>query len=428
MPEFAYDVFLSHSSKDKAVVRAVAERLRADGLRVWFDEWEIKAGDSIPAKLEEGLEHSRVLVLCMSASAFGSDWTQLEAGTFRFRDPLNQERRFIPLRLDDAPIKGSLAQFFYINWLPADREHEYAKLLEACRPTEKHVRSLPGAIRSFGVDPHQYPPEVQSMLLDANRFELNGDFWDAQAKFDEAIGTLQNCRFCGVEMVAALTVRSDFNWRLGEDLRREYKGTAEPTLVKVFDEQNRYLYSKPKKEVHTGRLLHHTVILLVHVDGQVVFYRRHRLQTFPNKLDFFGGHTADVDSSPADTARREANEELQLYAHGNRLRIPDHWIHLVGDEHQFVWNAPENRERSTLFVVELPRHPGISLRVSDEAADGQRIVSIPDYEVDSLSNLLKAYTSRQEEFADGAERVLIEIERNNQVRMQLARWFPDIVT
>ena len=71
-------------------------------------------GDSIPAKIEEGLEHSRVLVLCMSAHAFGSDWAQLEAGTFRFRDPLNQERRFMPLRLDGAPIKGSLAQFLCI--------------------------------------------------------------------------------------------------------------------------------------------------------------------------------------------------------------------------------------------------------------------------------------------------------------------------
>lgn len=29
----------------------------------------------------------------MSANAFGSDWAQLEAGTFRFRDPLNKERR-----------------------------------------------------------------------------------------------------------------------------------------------------------------------------------------------------------------------------------------------------------------------------------------------------------------------------------------------
>ena len=130
---FQYDVFLSHSAKDKPVVRAVAERLRKDGLKVWFDEWVLKAGDSIPAKIEEGLEHSRVLVLCMSAHAFGSDWAQLESGTFRFRDPLNKERRFLPLRLDDAPIKGSLAQFLYVNWLPAFREQEYAKLLEACR-------------------------------------------------------------------------------------------------------------------------------------------------------------------------------------------------------------------------------------------------------------------------------------------------------
>jgi hypothetical protein len=62
---FTHVVFLSHSAKDKDVVRAVAERLRADGLRVWFDEWVLKAGDNIPVKIEEGLEHSRVLVLCM---------------------------------------------------------------------------------------------------------------------------------------------------------------------------------------------------------------------------------------------------------------------------------------------------------------------------------------------------------------------------
>jgi hypothetical protein len=135
---FTHDVFLSHSAKDKAVVRPLAERLRQDGLKVWFDEWEIpspagageggrrpgegRGAEDRTAKIEEGLEHSRVLVLCMSANAFGSDWAQLEAGTFRFRDPLNKERRFIPLRLDAAPVKGSLAQFLYINWLPADRE------------------------------------------------------------------------------------------------------------------------------------------------------------------------------------------------------------------------------------------------------------------------------------------------------------------
>lgn len=128
---FTHDIFLSHSAKDKAVVRPLAERLRVDGLRVWFDEWEIRPGDNIPLKIEEGLERSRNLVLCMSANAFDSDWAQLESQTFRFRDPLNRKRRLIPLRLDGSPIKGSLAQFRNIDWYSNPAEG-YRLLLEAC--------------------------------------------------------------------------------------------------------------------------------------------------------------------------------------------------------------------------------------------------------------------------------------------------------
>jgi hypothetical protein len=47
----------------------------------------------------------------MSANAFGSDWAQLEAGTCErgnlpFNDPLNQERRFSPLRGGEAATAG----------------------------------------------------------------------------------------------------------------------------------------------------------------------------------------------------------------------------------------------------------------------------------------------------------------------------------
>ena len=117
---FTHDVFLSHSGHDKPVVRELAERLRADGVRVWFDEWEIQLGDSIFSKVEAALQQSRVLVLCMSEHAFGSDWATLESQTFRFRDPLNRQRRFIPVRLDDTQPKGSLAQF-----LDADRRRRF---------------------------------------------------------------------------------------------------------------------------------------------------------------------------------------------------------------------------------------------------------------------------------------------------------------
>ena len=94
---FTQDVFLSHSSHDTDVVRELAERLRGDGVRVWpkelHSEWEIQLGDSVPKKIDDGLEQSRVLVLCMSEHAFASDWATLESQTFRFRDPFNKQQR-----------------------------------------------------------------------------------------------------------------------------------------------------------------------------------------------------------------------------------------------------------------------------------------------------------------------------------------------
>ena len=55
----------------------------------------------------------------MSEHAFASDWATLESQTFRFRDPLNRQRRFIPLRLGETPPPGSLGQFLFANWREA---------------------------------------------------------------------------------------------------------------------------------------------------------------------------------------------------------------------------------------------------------------------------------------------------------------------
>lgn len=136
---FSHDVFLSHCSKDKAIVRSLAKRLKKSGIRVWFDEWEIAPGDSIPAKIEEGLARSYVILFCMSANVPDSDWAQYERNTYRYEDPLNKGRRFIPLRLDGAPIRKALAQFHYIDWRPECREGSYAKLLAACRKFDSSV-------------------------------------------------------------------------------------------------------------------------------------------------------------------------------------------------------------------------------------------------------------------------------------------------
>lgn len=144
---YQFDVFLSYSANDRQVVADLAERLRSDGLRIWFDVWRIKPDDDLAAATERGLERSRVLLLFLSTHSIGSDWAQLEGHSFRFRDPLNRERRFIPLRLDDTPLPGSLATDVFIDWRRPSSSEAYVALLQACRPPPGAQRTERNALR-----------------------------------------------------------------------------------------------------------------------------------------------------------------------------------------------------------------------------------------------------------------------------------------
>lgn len=136
MPDqFQFDVFLSHNHADKPRVRKLAEQLKEVGLRVWLDEWVIQPGDIISLKVDEGLEQSRVLLLCVSSAALASDWVALERSTAIHRDPANTERRLIPLLLADCELPDTLRRYRYIDFRE-EAEGAFAVLLTACQPKE----------------------------------------------------------------------------------------------------------------------------------------------------------------------------------------------------------------------------------------------------------------------------------------------------
>ncbi len=74
-----YDVFISHASEDKdSIVRPLAHALRDGGLSVWYDEFELRIGDSLRRKIDTGLAKSRFGVVVLSRSFFGKGWTNYE--------------------------------------------------------------------------------------------------------------------------------------------------------------------------------------------------------------------------------------------------------------------------------------------------------------------------------------------------------------
>jgi hypothetical protein len=74
-----FDVFISHASDDKDdVVRPLANALRSAGLSVWYDEFELRIGDSLRRKIDKGLASSRFGVVVLSKSFFGRGWPAYE--------------------------------------------------------------------------------------------------------------------------------------------------------------------------------------------------------------------------------------------------------------------------------------------------------------------------------------------------------------
>ena len=77
--EKEYDVFISHASEDKdEVVRPLANALKLEGLNVWYDEFELKIGDSLRRKIDKGLANSKFGIVVLSKNFIKKGWTNYE--------------------------------------------------------------------------------------------------------------------------------------------------------------------------------------------------------------------------------------------------------------------------------------------------------------------------------------------------------------
>ena len=76
-----YDVFVSHAWEDKeSFVEEFVQELQKLNLRVWYDKKQIKWGDSMRAKIDEGLRKSKFGVAVLSPDYIkeGKYWTKAE--------------------------------------------------------------------------------------------------------------------------------------------------------------------------------------------------------------------------------------------------------------------------------------------------------------------------------------------------------------
>lgn len=74
-----WDVFISHASEDKPTVAIpLAEALQARGVSAWLDKAELRIGESLRRRIDQGIAASRFAVVVLSPSYFAKGWPQYE--------------------------------------------------------------------------------------------------------------------------------------------------------------------------------------------------------------------------------------------------------------------------------------------------------------------------------------------------------------
>ncbi len=53
-----YDIFISYASEDKFDAEKLYEALSSFGLKVWFDQNEVRVGNYLREEIEKGLSNS----------------------------------------------------------------------------------------------------------------------------------------------------------------------------------------------------------------------------------------------------------------------------------------------------------------------------------------------------------------------------------
>ena len=92
-----YDLFISHASEDKdAIVRPLATLLEQLSVKVWYDEFSLRLGDSLTASIDRGLQDSRFGLLVLSKSFLGKKWPDYEYRSLLTRQ-IDGEKVILPL-------------------------------------------------------------------------------------------------------------------------------------------------------------------------------------------------------------------------------------------------------------------------------------------------------------------------------------------
>lgn len=130
-------VFLCHASQDKPRVRELAQRLFTEGwIDPWLDEKKLLPGQDWRLKIEEAVETSDIVIICLSSNSVSKEgFVQKELRYAReiSLEKLEESIFLIPLRIDECDVPRGLRFYQWADYFGEKQDETYNALLESLR-------------------------------------------------------------------------------------------------------------------------------------------------------------------------------------------------------------------------------------------------------------------------------------------------------
>lgn len=152
-----YDIFISHASEDKdLLVRPLAMILERLSVRVWYDEFSLKLGDSLTTSIDIGLQESRFGLLVLSKSFLGKNWPDYEYRSLLTRQ-IDGDKVILPLwygvtKEDVKKYSLYLADIKAVSITKDNYKAVIALILRVVRPDIWQEMRMRGVLRKVVVE------------------------------------------------------------------------------------------------------------------------------------------------------------------------------------------------------------------------------------------------------------------------------------
>ena len=163
----SHDVFISHSTINKATADAICHTLEKNGIRCWIAPRDVPAGSDYAEQIMYGIRECRVFLLVFSDDVNSSTAVknELERAVMRYK------KTVVPFRIENAPMSESidflLARTHWIDAYPSGNEFdnlvsEIAKILGVTIPEKSTSTEMPQEPDALPITEHIPHPQADT--------------------------------------------------------------------------------------------------------------------------------------------------------------------------------------------------------------------------------------------------------------------------